>query len=178
MNENVEKTTGNTNSSEPKNGSNVVIIIVVIVLVLGILAIGGWYMFTKFVVNKVKDVVVTETKPNQYDFKAGDTEVSVAEEGQTVAWPNDLPPSIPKFTYGKINGSAKIDKTWTITITDVSESDFLNYKNMLTSNNWTIDNTLDFAEIKGYTAKNNQGVTININYTPNDSSLLFSVSLE
>lgn len=179
MNETENKTSNSTNTSpESKNGSNVVVIIIVIVVVLGVLAIGGWYMFTKFVVNKVKDVVVTETNPNQYDFKAGDTEVSVAEDGATVSWPKDLPTSIPKFNYGKISGAAKIDNTWTITISDVSETDFTNYKNTLTANNWSIDSTLDFAEIKGYTAKNGQGATVNINYTPNDKSLLFSVSLE
>jgi len=161
--------TETASAAAPKK-SNVATIVIIVVVVILILGLGGC-LTSYYLVKKAADTV------GNGKVNIGGVEV---DSNKNQVWPTEIPNSIPKFTAGKIDATAKIGDVWTITVTGVKESDFENYKNELKKNGWTIESEVNVGGLMSFSAKNSDGWNVNPMFSVNDDgtkSMLIGISL-
>jgi len=162
------------NITQPKkNNTTTIIMIVVIIIFFSLLVIGGigYWAYNKYIAKPIKNA-------QEGNFSIGDVSVNANQN-----WPTNLPSYVPKFSSGKIEGSAQIGDTWTITISNITETDYNNYKETLKNSGWNVDSTneIDLGSMKNYTAKNDKNYTINCSLTDNENTgktMLIGITLE
>jgi len=126
------------------NATTVIIIIVVAVVVLGVAGV----LISRWLARRAADKIASGIIG-----AATDSNVSVSSQG-SASWPSTMPSDVPKYTKGKITMSASSSsssKSWSVIISDTSESDYTAYKASLESAGWTNTSTASFgADIAAY----------------------------
>lgn len=160
-----------------KKSNTACIVIAVVVLLLFVLPALGFGAFWWFVGRKVDDAT-KKLQNGEVNVSLGGGSVGV-NTTDNQKWPSSAPSVVPKFTAGKINNSARVGDTWTITIESATLADFNAYKNTLSASGWTLGEPVEFGEFRSYGATKS-GYSVNLSYTTNDGkpSILFSISKE
>ncbi len=175
----------------------IIIIIVAIFFVLGLCGVGGYFIYTK-VIKKAKDTVgdkigeelleeaIESGTGSDVNIDSDDESVSIEsddmsmniEEGQD--WPEDIPSTVPEFTYGTILGVTQSlnqeEDYWAITIQDIDSNAFTNYKSDLEDNGWEIDYTQTYNEVEALSASlDNDTVVLTIATEENTATMSISI---
>jgi hypothetical protein len=94
---------------------------------------------------------------NQNGGSAANTNQGAAQASQ---WPSQMPPDVPKFTYGTITGFGSTSNSIVVFINNASPDSFDKYQSDLKNAGWTIKET---SQINGYginAAKGERRVTV------------------
>lgn len=158
-----EKTIGEqspkTNNS--KGSKTAVTIIIIVVVVLAILSVGG-YLISRFVIKKVAEKttesiiegatggdVDINSDSGDFSVQSGDDSFSISSEN---SWPDDMPSSVPEFTYGTIGVSSTSSSGdgsgWSLTFADVESNAYDKYASDLESAGWNETGTITSGDDK------------------------------
>ena len=178
----------NSNSTKRKKKSNstlLIVIIIVVVFLIG-LSVGG-YLISQTLTKKANEGVIekmiesgTGGKVN-IDSKNKDVTIKTDEgtikAGENVSWPNDMPSDIPKFTAGKLTMATKINtnpKGWSILVSDVENSNFIDYQAKLKAAGWAEVSSTSFGVSIVQMEKDNRKLTLSYDGSSKGVSLTIS----
>ena len=130
-------------------------------------------MAGRYLGGKVKNI---EKNGISIDTPEGQMQVNTSESGN-ISWPKDMPSDVPEFKAGKIEGTTKLDKIWTIVLSNVNESDISSYKNALEDKGWKIEGEVDAGIAKSYTATKNN-YQLSLSFSPGEKSAVLGVNLD
>lgn len=136
--------------SSNKGSKTAVTIIVIVVVVLAILSIGG-YLVSRFLLNKVAEQttesLIEGATGGKVDIDSEGEDFSIETEDGSYSmtgkdeWPEDMPSSVPKFTYGSIEISSKSSSgdsaSWSVSFTDVKSGAYDSYTSELEKSGWS-----------------------------------------
>jgi hypothetical protein len=164
-------TPAQTEKKKMSMGTKVVIgIVVVVILAFMIVPMLGAIGFGMLVSKNIKTDGKTVTIGN------GKESVKVsADNGQNQVWPAEIPSSVPKFTAGDIKASGKFGTTWSLSISNVTESDFDKYKTTLQSSGWEIVSEVNVEGIKSLSAKKGT-LQVGPTYNAGEKALILGIS--
>jgi len=96
---------------------------------------------------------IEQSTGNKVDIKSGGENITIESEGQKIeiqsnggVWPADMPPEVPKFTYGSIKAVTRSEmtdgKSWTVVCENVPGSIVKDYESRLKSSGFQTVSTI------------------------------------
>ncbi len=133
---------------------------------------------------KAGEKIIENATGNKIDID-GDKMTIEGEDGTQITmgdnkWPTDkLAKEIPQMEKGTVYYVANTDDFWTIMLNEVKESDFEDYLAKVESAGFSAEKTVySDAANSIYTAKNDKGISIQLNYDLGVEGLSFTVVKE
>lgn len=137
--------------TSPPQKNNTIAIILIVVGVLVILGAGGCvltgYLAKKatqgFVSNATDGAIKVGDDGGSIKLSDGDTTINT---GDAAKWPSGMPVDVPQPTFGKIIASSTVtsNKSWNITLQEVTADQFKSYQEAVKAKGWTSEGQTDF----------------------------------
>jgi hypothetical protein len=154
-----------------KKGSKTIIIVLVVLVVLAVLCGVGALVLGKVLKDKVGDTISEEIGEELLEgATGGEVEIDADDEtytweaedgsgtiGSAAEWPDDIPSSIPEFTYATIESNFSLSdesgQGWSMTFSDSDANAIDRYTNDMESEGWSIVSTLTSGTVVMFTAE-------------------------
>lgn len=159
----------------PKKSSGLKIVLIILAVIIGlgiITSVAAGYLIKK----AAQKATGITTSGDTTTIGSGDNKITVSDNQK---WPESAPSVVPKFTDGKITGTTRIGDYWTITIGEVTKSEYDTYKAALRNQGFVTEegSEIEMDDTAGYTTK--KGVyKVSPSYTVSEKSLLISIVKE
>ena len=132
----------------PAKKNNAAVIIIIVVGVLVVLSVGG-YFISRYIARKagekISEGILGAATGGKVDVNSSTGGVSVntgdgsTSIGGNVKWPSDMPSDVPELKTGTltISSTDKTNKSWMVTASDITQSEFNDYKSLVEAAGWT-----------------------------------------